>query len=284
MFVSELADIRLAFLKMRETGLTEGPRMFDEGSIETRGARSIYGQLRSRFTEIVDRNRLWSEEVKVTVKSPIESIGAPKREDFPLLKGKERIVEARFKDACGQAFTDAYVDFSGTLGEVLNLNTQDNENRAVYIATINAVMKQLVLVKGTVHCRDEEPELCSKGLADHISRSFGNPRVALIGYQPAMVESLSQRFRIQVTDLNSENIGKVRSGVKILNGETDLERVVEWCDLVLATGSTVVNGTIERIIKAAEGKPLIFYGITIAGPAEILGLNRFCIKTIEQST
>jgi hypothetical protein len=33
----------------------------------------------------------------------------------------------------------------------------------------------------------------------------------------------------------------------------------------------------ERILKAAKGKPLIFYGITIAGPAKLLGLNRFCI-------
>jgi len=80
-----------------------------------------------------------------------------------------------------------------------------------------------------------------------------------------------------VTDLNAENIGGTKSGVKILDGDTEMEQAVQWCDPVPATGSTVVNGTIERILKAAKEKPLIFYGITLVGPAELLGLNRFCI-------
>lgn len=241
----------------------------------------MYNQLRSKFTDLVAKHNFWNEHVKVTVKSPVEAIGTPKREDFPLLKGKERIVEAQFKDSCGQAFTDAYINFSGTLKEVLTLSPTNNENRAVFTATMNAVMKQLDMIKGTTHCRDEEPELCSQELVDYVSKNFGKPKIAMIGYQPSLVDSLSKRFTMQVTDLNPENIGKVKSGVRILDGEAELQKVVNWCDLVLATGSTVVNGTIERITKAAGEKPLVFYGITIAGPAELLGLNRFCMKTCQ---
>ncbi|MEM3018113.1 MAG: DUF364 domain-containing protein [Candidatus Bathyarchaeia archaeon] len=239
---------------------------------------SMYQTLRDQFEGIVRQNNLWKEKVEVTVKTPSEAIGTPKREDFPLLKGKERIVEARFKDSRGQAFTDAYVQFSGDLKEVLSIDLTNNENRAIFIATLNAVMKHLGLVDGTTHCKDEEPETCSRELVDYISKNFGDPKIAMIGYQPQMVEALSGRFTIRVTDLNRENIGTMKDGVKILDGEADLDETVEWSDLVLATGSTIVNGTIERIIEAAGHKPLIFYGITIAGPAKLLGLNRFCIR------
>jgi uncharacterized protein (DUF4213/DUF364 family) len=237
----------------------------------------MYNLLRSQFQKIIDEHELRNERVRVTVKSPFEAIGTPKREDFPLVKGKERIVEASLRNSSGQAFTDAYASFDGTLREILDLELINNESRAIFVATMNAVMKHLGMIEGTTHCKDEEPERCSGELANYISRNFGKPKITVIGYQPSIVETLSKRFVIQVTDLNAENVGKNRSGLKILDGDTEMEQAVQWCDLVLATGSTVVNGTMERILKAAKGKPLIFYGITIAGPAKLLGLNRFCI-------
>jgi len=239
----------------------------------------LYEVLKKRFVGIIEQNDLWDEKVRVTVKSPADAIGTPKREDFPLLKGKEKLVEARFKESYGQAFTDAYVQFSGELRDVVSLSLTNNENRATFIATMNAVMNQLGIVEGTTHCKNEEPEICSQELANYLSKNFGNPKIAVLGYQPQIVETLSGRFVIRVTDLNKENIGAFKAGVKILDGELDLEKAVKWSDLVLATGSTVVNGTIERIVRVAEQKPLIFYGITIAGPAKLLGLNRFCIRT-----
>jgi uncharacterized protein (DUF4213/DUF364 family) len=239
----------------------------------------LYDLLKNRFAGIIAQNDLWDEKVQVTVKSPADAIGAPKREDFPLLKGKERIVEARFRESYGQAFTDAYVQFNGELRDVVSLSLTNNENRATFIATMNAVMNQLGMIRGTTHCKNEEPEICSQELANYVSMNFGNPKIAVIGYQPSIVETLSERFAIQVTDLSKENIGAFKAGVKIVDGELDLEEIVKWSDLVLATGSTVVNGTIERVVRAAGQKPLIFYGITIAGPAKLLGLNRFCIRT-----
>jgi uncharacterized protein (DUF4213/DUF364 family) len=239
----------------------------------------LYDLLKNRFVGIIEQNDLLDEKVLVTVKSPTDVIGTPKRKDFPLLKGKERIVEARFKESCGQAFTDAYVQFNGELRDVVSLSLTNNENRATFIATMNAVMNQLGMVEGTTHCKNEEPEICSQELAAHISKEFGDPKIAIVGYQPSMVEALSRRFTIRAADLDKGNIGKLKAGGRILDGDADLEEIIKWSDLVLATGSTVVNGTIERIIRVAGLKPLIFYGITIAGPAKLLGLNRFCIRT-----
>jgi FtsP/CotA-like multicopper oxidase with cupredoxin domain len=46
----------------------------------------------------------------------------------------------------------------------------------------------------------------------------------------------------------------------------------------LVTGTTVVNGTIEPILEVAGAKA-VFYGISIAGVAELLRLERFCPRS-----
>ena len=47
---------------------------------------------------------------------------------------------------------------------------------------------------------------------------------------------------------------------------------IGWCDLILATGSSIANGTLADFLDT--GKRAIFYGATIAAAAEILGLER----------
>ena len=46
----------------------------------------------------------------------------------------------------------------------------------------------------------------------------------------------------------------------------------------LATGTTVVNGTLEPILEMA-GVKAVFYGISIARVAWMLGLERFCPRS-----
>ena len=53
---------------------------------------------------------------------------------------------------------------------------------------------------------------------------------------------------------------------------------MRWCDLELVTGMTVVNRTIEPILETVRGKT-VFYGISIAGVARLLGLERFCPRS-----
>ena len=54
---------------------------------------------------------------------------------------------------------------------------------------------------------------------------------------------------------------------------------LEWSDIVIATGSTLVNGSIDEIACRASGKSLYFYGVTMAAAAYELGLNRLCYES-----
>ncbi len=206
--------------------------------------------------------------------SPEEAIGSPGRDDFPLQKGKEKLMQAELNGCSGQAYTDMPGNFFGTLQEALTLPPVNNYHRAVIIAALNAVYRKTKKMNSTVHCRDEGPGECSEKLLEAIAGKFGKPRIAVIGLQPAMVEQLARRFETRVFDLDPENIGKEKYGVTIESGDYDLEQIEKWCDLFLVTGSSVVNGTIDPFLN--RKKPVMVYGTTIAAPAEFLGLNRFC--------
>ena len=83
---------------------------------------------------------------------------------------------------------------------------------------------------------------------------------------------------MRVADLNPDNIGQKREELIVMDGEKGLPELVEWCQVGLATGSSVVNGTINEILERfqAAGKPVVFFGNTISGVAALLKLERIC--------
>ena len=82
-------------------------------------------------------NDLLDETVVIRAKplTPEEAIGNPESEDFPILKGVERLMQAEFAGSFGQAFTDMYGDFEGTLQDVLAMELTNNYRRAIFVAT-----------------------------------------------------------------------------------------------------------------------------------------------------
>ena len=70
-----------------------------------------------------------------------------------------------------------------------------------------------------------------------------------------------------------KNIGKVKFG-SLIHHPDKTEEFIEWADIIFATGSTFVNDTAEIFID--RGKPVVFYGVTGAGPAFLLGQERYC--------
>lgn len=234
----------------------------------------MYEQLRNKFRTIVNEHNWSAEEIMVTAQtlSPEEAIGNPEEDDYPILKGRERIVEAQFRGARGHAFTDMFGKWRGTINEILRMEIKNNFRRAVFVSTLNAVLRHLRVVEGTVHCKDRAPQECSKILVEKIRSEFGTPKVLLVGFQPRMAEALAQGFALRITDLDEANIGTEKFGV-IIQPPQEAQQNIEWCDLMVVTGSTAVNNTMGEFIGK---KPVIFYGVTVAGPAYLLGLNRFC--------
>ncbi len=235
------------------------------------------------LTKLVTENQLQDTQVTLLVKTltPEEAIGEPGRRDFPIIVGKERMVEATVFGTRAQAFTDSPGEFIGTLGEILTCSLRSNKDRAIYTATLNAVLKHLNVVEKTIHCRDEDPERCAKEIAAHVLEHWGKVAVGLIGMNPAIAENLVHTFgenNVRITDLNRQNITSTKFGVKIWDGNTMIEELVRQSEVILITGTTFVNGTFDSIMELIQTyrKNYLIYGVTGSGVCELMGLKRIC--------
>jgi len=233
-----------------------------------------YDMAKQYLKEIASSNRILQDRVSIRARplSSEEVIGNPEEKDYPLLKGKERMIQAEFKGFLGQAFTDMYGDYEGTLSEIISMDVGNNFRRAILTSTLNAVMRCFANLKGTIHCKDQDPPRCSQELIKYISDRFGKIKIAMVGFQPRMVEALSKQFEVRVTDLDADNFGKEKFGITI-GGSDETAENLECTDLALVTGTTFVNNSYSEFLLK---KPVVFYGVTVAGMATLAGLERFC--------
>ena len=232
----------------------------------------IYEKLRDALKDEIEKHHLAGHRLTVRCKvlSPEEAIGDPEDRDYPIIKGKEHLVEAFFEGARGQAFSDDFAKADYRVEELLELELDSNRKRADFIAGFNAVFRHLNLCGESVHCRDEEPRECAK---ESVKTIGTGKKILLVGLQPRFLEFLTSSNDVRVVDLDQDNIGKEKFGVVIEESEKT-DEAIQWCDLIFATGSTIVNDTISDLLN--RGKPVLFYGVTLAAPAKVLNLDTFC--------
>jgi len=235
---------------------------------------SAYDPIKEKARPLFEAGGLMDTWVRVKARalSTEEAIGNPEGDDFPLQKGKERLMQAEINGAVGQAYTDQYGDFEGVLSDIFTMPLVNNFRRAVFVATLNAALRSLGRAEKTVHCRDEGPELCAAELGRTIRDRYGTVRIGQVGFQPAIAGALAESFSVRVLDLDPDNIGTRKRGVMI-EGADAQEGLIAWADLLLVTGTTLVNDTIGDFLGDT---PVLFYGTTIAGAAALMGWDRFC--------
>lgn len=124
---------------------------------ETVDMDHIFGTLRSELLRLTVDFGLGAEEVVVTTPTPTEAIGNPEDRDYPIITGRETMLQAVVRDAAGQAFTDMAGEYSASVQEIANMPLTNNFRRAVFAATLNAVVRYAGLVDVSRHCKDEAP-------------------------------------------------------------------------------------------------------------------------------
>ncbi len=256
-------------------------------------AEKFYDTLKKRFCDILAQCEpdsgcaVQEEQVNIVCRAltPEEAIGQTKRKDFPIITGKDVMIQAEFRGSYGQAFTDAPTSFSGTISEILDMDIAgDPYARSLFIAVLNAVMASLGKCTGTVHCRTYGPENCAKDMRSFLEANYPeDTRIALIGYQPALLDMLAHsRFEVRVLDLNPANIGQERYGVIVEDGRSAYESIIHGgADLILCTGSTICNGTIVDYLDLDT--EVLFFGTSISGAAPLMGLKRVCFAAEYQA-
>ena len=233
---------------------------------------NLYEELRAALRKEIQKQNLSGQNISIRCKalSATEAIGKPEHDDYPIIKGREVMVEAVFEGAKGQAFADEFENADYFVDDLLKIKLNSNKRRASFISGLNAIFRYLDLSDKTIHCKDDEPKVCANNLPEFIG-----PRnnVFLVGYQPRFLEMLASHYNVRAVDLDQDNIGSDVSGVVIEPPEMTSD-VIQWSDLIFATGSTIVNGTIANFLN--QNKPVLFYGVTISAAATILKLKTYC--------
>ena len=241
-------------------------------------------QAKQKLIELLPQQQIDESPIQILARdlTPEEAIGQPGRTDYPIMNGKEVMIEANCGGAKGQAFTDAPAAFQGTLTELLELPLDRVGDRALLVAALNAVLRKYQLAEKTVHCKDSEPELCSRSLIPWLkSQLKEGTRIGLIGLQPAMLQALSEAFgadSLIASDLNANTIGTSQWGVTIWDGETENEKLIDAAGFVLVTGSSIVNGSFNGLHQVLIEKEKAFaaFGNTISGIATLLSIPHIC--------
>lgn len=239
----------------------------------------ILDQAKKRLLKTIEKLDIQDREIAITCKTltPEEAIGNPLHDDYPIQLGKEKIIEADFMGKKGQAFSDSYFNYSGKVSNILALNLETNARRAIFISSLNAIMAYLEKIPESIHCKDNDLMKCADHFSDFVKNQFvKNDNVLLVGLQPRLLEKLTALKSVRVCDLNPDNIGKSKCGV-VVDGPESFSENAKWAGAIFATGSTVVNGTIDEIVDA--DRETCFYGVTITGVANLLGLKHFCFMT-----
>jgi uncharacterized protein (DUF4213/DUF364 family) len=253
-----------------------------ESHLKEEGSGMIIEELKNRWWRRVVENNLENVNVVVKVRglSPEEAIGRPAQFEFPLLKGREVMIQAELNGALGQAYTDEPKYYEGSLRSINQLKLSTNNERGIFIAAANATYRYLGLITNTVHCKNEGPELCSKKIAEYLASTIKpDAKLLMIGFQPAIAYYLSKKFNnFRVTDMDPTNIGQMKHGILIETYESNRD-AISWSDVVLATGTTIVNNTIDDIVRLSKGKRLIFYGVTIASASYEFNFERLCFNS-----
>ncbi len=240
---------------------------------------NVYARLRTHLEKIVVENDLSADPIVVAAKplTSEEAIGNPEHDDYPILVGRERMMEAVVQGEPGQAFTDMFGHWEGQLNDVLNLELVNNFRRAVFVATLNAAMRHTGELDDTRHCKDKGPIECATELANFVKNEGFQPPFVLIGFQPRFAETLSSIGELRIVDMDHKHIGQERYGA-LVHSPDETDQALDGCQTAFVTGTTLVNDTIHPFLNLSV--PTVFYGVTIAGAAKILGLKRYCFSGI----
>jgi hypothetical protein len=237
---------------------------------------NVLEQVRDALRVLAEENGWVNDalDMECTALTTEEAIGTPDEQDYPIQRGKETMLQVAFRDRIGQAFSrEVVARRTYSLNDVLALPLLSDWQRAVLIASANAVFAAAGKIDRTIHCKNQEPAECASFLGEITT----GEKVALFGLQPRFLEKLNELGEVRCVDIDPEVIGTERGGVMIEPAENTAE-VIEWADRLLVTGSATVNDTFSRFLQT--GKPLHVFGTTGAATSCVLGLQRYCKKAL----
>jgi len=197
-------------------------------------------------------------------------------DEYPIARGREYMMECVLENTRAHVFTsDPYIG-EASVRDIIDLNLDSIKNRSLFYCTLNVVLRRIGLIDRTIHCRGDSPVKCAYMMMKDLWEKHGDETLLIIGYQPALVNEAVKWFRnMHVVDMDPENIGRKVGDIVVQDAVDELD-LIDRSDIVLVTGSSVINSSFWSIYERSFGKKLYMYGVTGAGVAYVMGVPRLC--------
>jgi len=235
----------------------------------------LYEQIVTSFLQVPKVTELLKEPVQVIPDEDPEMTLLPPGEQPGKAGRPEYRVTAIFRGTKGEAYTECPEAFEGTLQEALDLPVSERGIHAAALASINAVMSYLNQCPGTFSDDEETHIRYADALYRHVRSQYGTDHIVLIGYDGYIVKKfVDEGMDFWTLDRNPDHITKNRFEHVIVNSaKYNRESCYAWGRLFILTGSSLCNGTAVQYLD--HQIPVLFYGITCAAAATLLGLSWF---------
>ncbi|GAB2811763.1 Rossmann-like domain-containing protein [Lentzea nigeriaca] len=180
---------------------------------------------------------------------------------------RNTVVSLRVEEAVGSCAVEDITDgeVHGCVGATV-LDLLDHPNPAIRTAALDAYLthvrphhlcatKSITVGPGSSLTKSMAR---AQAVVDLLDPAPGD-RVLVVGVVNSLLHHLRERGATYVAcDLKG---GRTEWDEPII---TDAESALDGCDLVLASGMTVGNGTFESLLRAAAGKPVVMFAQTAA--------------------
>ena len=233
----------------------------------------IHEALRDLLHSIVSEYNIDIEEVVICNYQTGYDLGLENR-DYALIRGPEILLTCKVLGYYGQAFTVAPKSYQGKLSDLFKMDLSSIYNRGLFYAVLNAILRKIGIIDRSCHYIGNESEKCGKLLANYIVEKYGlNTRILHIGYHPGHIHELYKVFRdsLLITDLRHDIVWMFKNGRMIYDGMNN-NVYIGYVDVVLATGSSIINDTFWNIVSNSfiKNVDIIMYGISGYGASRLI--------------
>lgn len=152
----------------------------------------IIEKAREKLREMVVFNGLSEERIDITCRALTseEAIGNPMHDDYPIQKGKERMIEAEFMGKNGQAFTGSCSNYKLSVRDLLDMNLNSDARRAIFISSLNSILAYLEIIPEAIHCKNDDLVKCADSFSNFLCREgVSGKKILLVGLRPGCLKS-----------------------------------------------------------------------------------------------
>lgn len=219
---------------------------------------------------------LKGQHVEIKIYQPAKSGGG--RYD-PLTSGNEVLIQAEMEGAIGQVYTFHPRTFSGTVDAVANLPDVNPYYYPMVVAVLNAAARKVGCIEQSIECSGEGPVQCARHICQLLQERHGICRIGMMGFFPELLQQAADVFgaeNLAVMDLNPSHIGSFINGVEIWDGDKDYGPLLDFADVLLMSGTNLVNRKADQILQQLGDKPYYLFGTTAASLAKANGMPWLC--------